>query len=98
MASALVGFSAATDHMMMKPAASEAMLMASTSSAMASMQTATGSTAPKPNAAGMVATHVVQVGGKAGALVFEPNNVIAAPGDLVQFQFNPKVRLATSPY
>ncbi|KAF1995733.1 hypothetical protein P154DRAFT_444928 [Amniculicola lignicola CBS 123094] len=37
-----------------------------------------------------VNTHVIQVGGPAGELIFAPNNIVAAPGDLVQFQFNPK--------
>ncbi|OCL06038.1 hypothetical protein AOQ84DRAFT_297746 [Glonium stellatum] len=39
--------------------------------------------------AGMETVHVVQVGSN-GTLTFSPNNVIAAVGDLVQFQFNPK--------
>lgn len=42
--------------------------------------------------AGMVMTHVVQVGGPNGSLTFSPSNVVAQPGDLVQFQFHPKVR------
>ncbi|KAF2797171.1 Cupredoxin [Melanomma pulvis-pyrius CBS 109.77] len=46
---------------------------------------ASGAAAP---AEGQVNTHVVQVG--AGGLTFSPSNVIAQPGDLVQFQFNPK--------
>ena len=37
-----------------------------------------------------VNTHVVMVG--ESGLTFSPANVIAAPGDLVQFQFYPKVR------
>jgi len=37
-------------------------------------------------------THVVQVGGPNGSLTFSPSNVVAQPGDLVQFQFHPKVR------
>lgn len=41
-------------------------------------------------AAGMVSTHIIQVGGPNGSLAFFPNNVKAAPGDLVQFQFHPK--------
>ncbi|KAI4942630.1 hypothetical protein J4E91_010025 [Alternaria rosae] len=40
--------------------------------------------------AGMVMTHVVQVGGPNGSLTFSPSNVKAQPGDLVQFQFHPK--------
>jgi plastocyanin len=42
-------------------------------------------------AAGMVNTHIIQVGGPNGSLAFFPNNVKAAAGDLVQFQFHPKV-------
>ncbi|KAF2750041.1 Cupredoxin [Sporormia fimetaria CBS 119925] len=41
-------------------------------------------------AAGTVKTHVVQVGGPNGTLLFYPENLVAQPGDLVQFQFNPK--------
>lgn len=41
--------------------------------------------------AGMVMMHVVQVGGPNGSLAFYPNNVQAEPGDMVQFQFHPKV-------
>ena len=36
-------------------------------------------------------THVVQVGGTNGSLVFLPADIQAAAGDLVQFQFYPKV-------
>lgn len=39
----------------------------------------------------MVATHVVQVGGPNGTLAFYPDNVQANVGDMIQFQFNPKV-------
>ncbi|KAF2492394.1 Cupredoxin [Lophium mytilinum] len=41
-------------------------------------------------AAGQETVHVVQVGGSNGTTIFSPNNVIAAAGDLVQFQFNAK--------
>ena len=46
-----------------------------------------GSMAP----AGMVNTHIVQVGGPNGSLIFSPNNVKAKAGDLIQFQFHAKV-------
>jgi plastocyanin len=49
--------------------------------------------ASSPSAAagqGMVATHVVQVGGPNGSLTFSPENIKANVGDLVQFQFHPK--------
>jgi plastocyanin len=39
-----------------------------------------------------VTTHTIQVGGPNGSLAFFPNNIKAAPGDMVQFQFHPKVR------
>ncbi|KAF2816061.1 Cupredoxin [Mytilinidion resinicola] len=41
-------------------------------------------------AAGQETVHVVQVGGTNGSTIFSPNSVIAAAGDLVQFQFNKK--------
>jgi len=44
-------------------------------------------------AEGMTKTHVVQVGGTNGSLVFLPADIQAAAGDLVQFQFHPKVIL-----
>lgn len=50
----------------------------------------TGSAAAGSAPEGMVTTHIVQVGGPNGSLTFLPNNVKAAPGDLVQFQFYPK--------
>lgn len=41
--------------------------------------------------AGSVKTHVVMVSDKTGSLTFIPEEVIAVPGDLVQFHFYPKV-------
>lgn len=38
-------------------------------------------------------THIIQVGGPNGSLAFYPNNVKANAGDLIQFQFHPKVHL-----
>jgi hypothetical protein len=68
-----------------------ALQVESTSTALeAQMPASTGTVA----AAGEVLTHLVTVGD--GGLVFSPANVIAAPGDLVQFQFYPKVRLLPS--
>jgi plastocyanin len=43
----------------------------------------------------MVNTHIVQVGGPNGSLIFSPNNVKAKAGDLVQFQFHAKVKSKT---
>ncbi|EPE33305.1 Cupredoxin [Glarea lozoyensis ATCC 20868] len=39
---------------------------------------------------GMVTVHVVRVGGTNGSLEFSPNDIKAAVGDMVQFQFTPK--------
>jgi plastocyanin len=63
------------------------------SSAMAGMASASASAGAGGMMAsgGMVATHVVQVGGANGSLTFSPENVKANVGDLVQFQFHPKV-------
>lgn len=41
----------------------------------------------------MVKVHVVKVGWN-GELLFSPENVKADVGDIVQFQFYPKVRIA----
>lgn len=41
---------------------------------------------------GQVMMHVVKVSNKAGSLTFEPNNLQAAAGSMVQFQFYPKVK------
>jgi plastocyanin len=78
-ASALVGLGAATTHSASGMAASETMSMGAASPSAAAGE-------------GMVATHVVQVGGPNGTLTFSPENVKANVGDLVQFQFHPKVR------
>lgn len=40
-------------------------------------------------AASQVTVHVVQVGNKNGTLAYTPDNVVAAVGDFVQFQFAP---------
>ena len=77
-ASALVGFGFATAQAGESVPASEAS---------AAPAAATGAAVP----AGMVATHVIQVGGPNGSLTFSPENIKAAVGDLVQFQFYPKV-------
>jgi len=62
--------------------------MAMTATAAAAM----AATSTMAASMGTEAVHVVQVGSN-GSLTFSPNNVIAAVGDLVQFQFNPKVGL-----
>src|SRR3954469_4483032 len=99
-ASALLAFAAATTHEGEMPgmaAASTSALVASESaSAVYSAASSAAASAAAPAASGsaaegQVATHVVQVGGPNGTLVFSPSNIVAMPGDLVQFQFNPKV-------
>lgn len=57
---------------------------------------AAASSAPPPaissaTPAGAVPVHVVKVSNKNGDLTFEPNNLQADVGHLVQFQFWPKV-------
>jgi plastocyanin len=56
----------------------------------AQMPASTGTVATE----GEILTHLVTVGD--GGLTFSPANVVASPGDLVQFQFYPKVRLLPS--
>lgn len=85
-ASALVGLGAATTHSASGMAASQTM-------AMGASETMGMGAASSPSAAageGMVATHVIQVGGPNGSLTFSPDNIKANVGDLVQFQFHPK--------
>jgi len=49
----------------------------------------------KTNAKTAQTVHVVTVGGSNGTLDFLPNNIKANPGDMVQFQFNPKNHTVT---
>lgn len=74
-ASALLGFAVAQSG-----------LSASETLSAASIQTGTGAVPGQ-----MVNTHVIQVGGPNGSLAFYPETVRANVGDLIQFQFNPKV-------
>lgn len=62
--------------------AGSSMMPSSMSSASMPMSTGTS---------GQVQVHVVKVSNKKGDLVFEPNNMQAAPGSMVQFHFYPKV-------
>ncbi|KAF2194521.1 hypothetical protein K469DRAFT_725840 [Zopfia rhizophila CBS 207.26] len=95
-ASTLLGLAVATTHAGEEGAASQTVAASETLAAAASMTGAAveatngpaASGAPAPG--GMVNTHVIQVGGPNGSLAFYPSNVIAEPGDLVQFQFMPK--------
>ncbi|KAF2683863.1 hypothetical protein K458DRAFT_368330 [Lentithecium fluviatile CBS 122367] len=81
--SALVGLGAATTHMG-EGASSTGVAASETLSTSSAAAAATGA------AEGMVATHVIQVGGPNGSLTFSPENIKANVGDLVQFQFHPK--------
>lgn len=45
---------------------------------------------------GPVRVHVVKVSNKKGDLIFEPNNMQAAPGEMVQFHFYPKVSVQSA--
>lgn len=87
--SALLGLATATSHL-----AGE--MGAASSAAIAASESLAPASAAAPAASGMagageVPTHVIQVGGPNGTLAFSPENIQANPGDLVQFQFNPKV-------
>lgn len=99
--SALLGLGVATTHM--GEAASGGLATSSTSAATAiaasetlasgsSTAASSGAAATGAASAGNVATHVIQVGGPNGSITFSPENIKAAVGDLVQFQFHPKVR------
>jgi hypothetical protein len=74
--SALMGFAAAQSG------------IASAQSSLSTGSAAAGGNTPE----GMAPTHVIQVGGPNGSLVFSPSNVQAKAGELIQFQFRAKVR------
>ena len=67
-------------------------LLASTFALLSNAQSTTASSGPA-TPSGSVKQHVVQVGDASGALKFYPDTVTAATGDLVQFQFYPRVSL-----
>lgn len=98
--SALLGLGFATTHMgegasggLATSSTSAATEIAASETIASTSTTALGSAAATGAAsAGNVATHVIQVGGPNGSLTFSPDNIKAAVGDLVQFQFHPKVR------
>lgn len=77
----------AIHHGMATTATAAAIVHETASAPVAHPPAATGEVAPPAEA--QVKTHVVQVG-SGGEFVFSPTNVIAQPGDLVQFQFYPK--------
>lgn len=63
-------------------------------------EAASASSPPDANTAtpsGTVTVHVVKVSNKEGALKFEPNNLKAEVGEMVQFQFWPKVQICLTP-
>ncbi|KAL8834992.1 MAG: hypothetical protein Q9170_003513 [Blastenia crenularia] len=55
-----------------------------------SMAASPASTGMAATASGQVMVHVVKVSNKEGSLTFEPNNLQAAAGSMVQFHFYPK--------
>lgn len=65
-------------------------------SAVASSVAASPVSSGTASPSGQVKVHVVKVSNKKGDLTFEPNNLQAAAGDMVQFQFYPKVCPARS--
>lgn len=62
---------------------------ASTSSSLTAMRSASAS--GSSCSGGSTSVHVVRVSNKSGNLVYEPNDIKAAVGTMVQFQFYPKV-------
>lgn len=56
-------------------------------------QSTISSSSPTPT--GSVMTHVIQVGDAQGTLKFFPEKVKANKGDLIQFQFFPKVNVSS---
>ncbi|KNG44003.1 extracellular serine-rich protein [Stemphylium lycopersici] len=87
--SAVFGFAVAQESSSM--AMSESSPMASaTAPTLSTSVVESISTASPSAAAGMLKMHTVQVGGPNGSLAFYPDNVVAAPGDMIQFQFHPK--------
>ncbi|KAL8676662.1 MAG: hypothetical protein Q9186_006846 [Xanthomendoza sp. 1 TL-2023] len=67
-------------------ASSSSPMSVSTSSSVAVSPATTGTANPS----GQVMVHVVKVGNKKGSLTFEPNNLQAPVGHMVQFHFYPK--------
>lgn len=82
----LVGNGLATN---MYPSMAAEMGMSTEMAMTATAAAAMAATSTMAASMGTEIVHVVQVGSN-GSLTFSPNNVIAAVGDLVQFQFNPK--------
>lgn len=60
-------------------------------SALAAAQDTTTSAGPQPSQDGQVMVHAVWVGNANGDLVFEPESIQAKVGEMVQFQFYPRV-------
>ena len=71
--------------------------MGMTMTSSASGESATGTSGSGSNGNGQVKVHVVRVGSMDGGLAFVPNDLKAEKGDMVQFQFMPKVRATLSP-
>ncbi|KAF2124840.1 hypothetical protein P153DRAFT_361005 [Dothidotthia symphoricarpi CBS 119687] len=89
--SAVLGFAVAqSSSTISTPSASE--LLASSTASGSSTSSSTTASASGASQSGQVATHVVEVGGVNGSLIFSPSNVKAQAGDLVQFQFYARVQ------
>ncbi|KAF2874200.1 hypothetical protein BDV95DRAFT_488490 [Massariosphaeria phaeospora] len=97
--SALLGLGAATTHAgeAVAPTAAVASHVAAAaptaavaSHVVAEAPSAAATHVAAPAGEAMVNMHVVQVGGANATLAFFPEHIVAAPGDLVQFQFNAK--------
>ena len=66
----------------------------SSSMSMAATMAASPASAGTATPSGQVMVHVVKVSNNQGSLTFEPNNLMAAAGSMVQFHFYPKVSAA----
>ncbi|KAI9655699.1 MAG: hypothetical protein M1829_000611 [Trizodia sp. TS-e1964] len=71
--------------MAMSSSTMQSSMMSASSASSSAMAVSTTGTTP-----GMVNVHIVKVSNKAGDLKFEPNDLKALTGDMVQFQFYPK--------
>lgn len=84
---ALVGFATAQSSSSSQSIAASETLSSTANSTASAPTTSSTSTA----SGGSLITHTIQVGGPNGSLAFYPNNIQANAGDMVQFQFHPKV-------
>lgn len=64
-----------------------------TASSVPALMATTAPSTDSPTPAGTINVHIVKVSNKKGELTFEPNDLKAAVGSMVQFHFYPKVCL-----